>query len=61
MLLGGHDITMQAAGEVAGFDTQVPHCFGVAGARPVEVVSLLGKHAERTPTRASPPRENGNG
>ena len=33
LLLGGHDITMKA-GEVAEFDTAVPHWFGAAGNQP---------------------------
>ncbi len=42
LLLADHDITMKP-GEVAEFDTSVPHWFGPAGDRPVEVLSLLGK------------------
>jgi transcriptional regulator with XRE-family HTH domain len=53
LLLGGHDITMKA-GEVAEFDTQVPHWFGAAGNRPVEILSLLGQHGERAHIRAKP-------
>jgi quercetin dioxygenase-like cupin family protein len=58
LLLGGHDITM-SAGEVAEFDTQVPHWFGAAGDRPVEILSLLGKHGERAHVRAVPRRKDG--
>lgn len=58
LLLGGHDITM-TAGEVAEFDTTVPHWFGAAGKRPVEILSLLGKHGERAHVRAQPRRKNG--
>ena len=53
LLLGGHDLTM-SAGEVAEFDTKVPHWFGAAGNRPVEILSLLGKHGERAHVRAKP-------
>jgi transcriptional regulator with XRE-family HTH domain len=53
LLLGGHDIIMKA-GEVAEFDTQVPHWFGAAGNRPVEILSLLGRHGERAHIRATP-------
>jgi len=56
LILGEHDITM-AAGEVAEFDTRVPHWFGAAGARPVEILSLLGKHGERIHVRAAPRRK----
>lgn len=55
LLLGGHDLTMKA-GEVAEFDTQVPHWFGAAGDRPVEILSLLSRHGERAHVRAAPPR-----
>ena len=55
LLLGGHDITMKP-GEVAEFDTQVPHWFGAAGDRPVEILSLLGKHGERAHIRVAPRR-----
>jgi transcriptional regulator with XRE-family HTH domain len=58
LLLGGHDITMKA-GEVAEFDTQVPHWFGAANCRPVEILSLLGRPGERAPVRASPRAADG--
>ena len=58
LLLGGHDLTMQA-GEVAEFDTQVPHWFGASGDRPVEVLSLLGRPGERAHIRAAPRRTTG--
>jgi transcriptional regulator with XRE-family HTH domain len=53
LMLGEHDITMKA-GEVAEFDTKVPHWFGAAGDKPVEILSLLGKHGERAHVRAAP-------
>jgi transcriptional regulator with XRE-family HTH domain len=56
LLLGGHDITM-GPGEVAEFDTQVPHWFGPAGDRPVEILSILGREGERIHVRASPRRK----
>jgi transcriptional regulator with XRE-family HTH domain len=55
LLLGGHDLTL-TAGEVAEFDRQVPHWFGAAGERPVEILSLLGKEGERAHIRAAPRR-----
>ncbi len=55
LLLAGHDITM-GPGEVAEFDTQVPHWFGPAGNRPVEILSILGREGERIHVRASPRR-----
>jgi transcriptional regulator with XRE-family HTH domain len=54
LVLGGHDVTMQA-GEVAEFDTAVPHWFGAAGDRPVEVLSILSREGERIHVRAKPP------
>lgn len=58
LVLGDHDITM-GPGEVAEFDTRVPHWFGAAGDRPVEVLSLLGRHGERVHVRAAPRRKGG--
>jgi transcriptional regulator with XRE-family HTH domain len=56
LLLGGHDVTM-GPGEVAEFDTQVPHWFGPAGERPVEILSILSREGERIHVRASPRRK----
>lgn len=56
LLLGGHDVTM-GPGEVAEFDTQVPHWFGPSGNRPVEILSILGREGERIHVRASPRRK----
>ena len=46
------------AGEVAEFDTQVPHWFGAAGDQPVELLSLLSRPGERAQIRAAPRRKN---
>jgi transcriptional regulator with XRE-family HTH domain len=56
LLLGDHDITMNA-GEVAEFDTQVPHWFGPAGDRPVEILSILSREGERIHIRAASRRK----
>jgi len=56
LILADHDITMKA-GEVAEFDTQVPHWFGPAGERPVEILSILGREGERIHVRAAPRRK----
>ncbi len=53
LILAGHDITM-GPGEVAEFDTSLPHWFGPAGKEPVEILSLLGRHGERHNVRAEP-------
>ena len=46
LILGEHDITMRP-GEVAEFDTRLPHWFGSTGEGPVEVLNLLGPQGER--------------
>jgi transcriptional regulator with XRE-family HTH domain len=55
LILGEHDITMRA-GEVAEFDTQLPHWFGPAGDEPVEILSIHSSHGHRMQVRASPRR-----
>ncbi len=56
LILAGHDITM-GPGEVAEFDTSLPHWFGSASTEPVEILSLLGRHGERHHVRAQPRRK----
>jgi transcriptional regulator with XRE-family HTH domain len=51
--LGEHDITMQP-GEVAEFDTRLPHWFGPAGDEPVEILSVHGSQGQRMHVRAAP-------
>ncbi|RYV49639.1 helix-turn-helix domain-containing protein [Pengzhenrongella frigida] len=46
LILGAHDLVL-GPGEVAEFDTQVPHWFGSTGEHPVEVLSLFGRQGER--------------
>ncbi|WP_345353881.1 cupin domain-containing protein [Actinoallomurus liliacearum] len=41
LVFGDHDLVL-TAGEVAEFDTHLPHRFGNADARPVEFLSILG-------------------
>jgi transcriptional regulator with XRE-family HTH domain len=55
LILGEHDITMRA-GEVAEFDTRVPHWFGPAGDQPVEVLSIHSSQGQRMQVRAAPRR-----
>ena len=52
LILADHDITM-GRGEVAEFDTGLPHWFGPAGDQPVEILSLLGRHSEHVHVRAA--------
>ena len=53
LLLAEHDVVLRP-GEVAEFDTRLPHWFGSADGRPVEVLSLFGPQGERMHLRASP-------
>jgi transcriptional regulator with XRE-family HTH domain len=53
LLLGEHDIVL-APGEVAEFDTHVPHWFGNTGEEPTEVLMLFGPQGERMHVRARP-------
>ena len=55
LIVADHDITM-GQGEVAEFDTAVPHWFGPAADQPVELLSLLGASGERMHLRAAPRR-----
>ena len=56
LILGEHDITMRP-GEVAEFDTSLPHWFGPAGDEPVEILSVHGSHGKRMHVRAAPRRK----
>jgi transcriptional regulator with XRE-family HTH domain len=51
--LAEHDFVMKA-GEVAEFDTRVPHWFGSAGPEAAEVLALFGPQGERMHVRARP-------
>ena len=55
LILADHDITMRP-GEVAEFDTRLPHWFGPTGDEPVEILSVHGSHGERMQVRAAPRR-----
>jgi len=55
LILGEHDLTMHP-GEVAEFDTHLPHWFGPAGDQPVEILSIHGSQGQRMHARAAPPR-----
>ena len=52
LILGGREITINA-GEVAEFDTRIPHWFGPADDQPAEILSLLSGHGERMHVRAT--------
>ncbi|HYZ56636.1 MAG TPA: XRE family transcriptional regulator [Streptosporangiaceae bacterium] len=51
VILGDQDLVL-TAGEVAEFDTHLPHWFGNAGPQPVEYLSILGPQGERFHIRA---------
>jgi len=56
LILGEHDLLL-GPGEVADFDTRVPHWFGSTGEHPVEVLSLFGSQGERMHVRAKSRKE----
>ncbi len=56
LILGEHDITM-GPGEVAEFDTRLPHWFGPATDEPVEILSVHGSQGQRMHVRAAPRRK----
>jgi hypothetical protein len=43
-------------GEVARFETQVPHWFGSTGDEPAEILSIFGRPGEQTNMPTAPPR-----
>ncbi len=51
LILGEHDLVL-GPGEVAEFDTRVPHWFGSTGEQPAEILSLFGRQGERMHVRA---------
>lgn len=53
LLLGDRDLVLMP-GEVAEFDTRLPHAIANAGPGPAEVLSLFGPQGERLHVRARP-------
>jgi transcriptional regulator with XRE-family HTH domain len=51
LLLASQEVVL-GQGEAAEFDTRLPHWFGAADSRPVEILSLFGKQGERMHVRA---------
>ncbi|MFD4668586.1 helix-turn-helix domain-containing protein [Lentzea sp. NPDC058450] len=51
LVLGDSDLTLHP-GEVAEFDTHIPHWLGAAGTTPVELLVLFGRQGERAHLRA---------
>ncbi|MFC7485186.1 helix-turn-helix domain-containing protein [Knoellia sp. CPCC 206453] len=56
LVLGDHDLVL-GPGEVAEFDTRVPHWFGSDGANAAEVLSLFGPQGERVHAKPRPTKE----
>ncbi|MGH8860942.1 MAG: helix-turn-helix domain-containing protein [Jatrophihabitantaceae bacterium] len=54
LVLGDQDWVL-GPGEVAEFDTQVPHWFGSTGNEPAEMLSIFGRPGERMNVRTTPP------
>jgi transcriptional regulator with XRE-family HTH domain len=50
LILGDRDGVL-GPGEVASFDTTVPHWFGSTGAEPAEILSIFGRPGERMTVR----------
>jgi transcriptional regulator with XRE-family HTH domain len=55
LVLGDEDFVL-GPGEVAEFDTKVPHWFGSAGEEPTEILSIFARPGERIKVRTEPPR-----
>ena len=60
LVLGDQELVL-GVGEVAEFDTRVPHWFGSAGDGPAEVLSIFGRPGERMHVHAAdePPAQTG--
>ncbi len=55
LVLGDKDWVL-GAGEVAEFDTRVPHWFGSTGRETAEILSIFGRPGERMNVRTTPPQ-----
>jgi hypothetical protein len=53
-VLGDRDWVL-GPGEVASFDTKVPHWFGSTGDEPAEILSIFGRPGERMTVQTTPP------
>lgn len=53
LLLGDRDLLLEA-GEVAEFDTRIPHWMGNPGPDPTEILALFGPQGERMHVRVRP-------
>ena len=55
LVLGDDDFVL-GPGEVAEFDTKLPHWFGSTGEEPAEILSIFARPGERIKVRTEPPR-----
>jgi transcriptional regulator with XRE-family HTH domain len=55
-LIFGDQDSILGAGEVATFETQVPHWFGSTGDAPTEILSIFGRPGERVNVPPASPR-----
>ena len=55
LILGDQDWVL-GPGEVAEFDTAVPHWFGSNGQQPAEILSIFTRPGERMSVRTTPPQ-----
>jgi transcriptional regulator with XRE-family HTH domain len=55
LVLGDQDWVL-GPGEVAEFDTQMPHWFGSPGTEPAEILSIFARPGERMNVRTPPPQ-----
>jgi quercetin dioxygenase-like cupin family protein len=55
-VLGDQDVVLRP-GEVATFDTKVPHWFGSTGTEPAEILSIFGRPGERMTYRGTAPEK----
>ena len=54
LIIADHDIVL-GPGEVAEFDTRIPHWFGPSDDQPAEILSLLSGHGKHLHVRAAAP------
>jgi transcriptional regulator with XRE-family HTH domain len=57
-VLGDRDQVL-GPGDVASFDTAVPHWFGSTGDEPAEILSIFGRPGERMTVRTAPTQPRG--
>ena len=55
LILGDRDWVL-GPGEIAEFDTEVPHWFGSTGEEPTEILSIFNRPGEHMTVRTTPPR-----